>query len=231
MKNISDSALKEHFILAYRLPAVLNSSLLASLRLVKIDAGEYLTTQSTHLTHLYFLVDGKLQVERHNPNGTHAVYSFETPFSMIGELELFSTKQCKAVSAVQALSDSLLLSLPVESIKESAMSDPVFLLFMCQNLSHKLLNTSLLHSGGAVSVESKLRKFLLLKTQGEGATIQLEKRESLAAMLGVSVRQLNRALIKLTQQGIIQHKNKSLKVIDPVRLSDCPADKIWPGVN
>lgn len=94
--------------------------------------------------------------------------------------------------------------------------------FMCQNLSHKLLHNSLIHSSGAISVESKLRKFLLIKTQNEGATIQLEKRESLAAMLGVSVRQLNRALIKLAQQGIIQHKNKTLKVINPVRLSDFP---------
>ncbi|MGS4666117.1 hypothetical protein [Citrobacter farmeri] len=62
MKNISDSALKERFILAHGLSAVLNASLLAALRLIKIDAGEYLTTQSTHLTHLFFLVDGKLQV-------------------------------------------------------------------------------------------------------------------------------------------------------------------------
>lgn len=226
MKNINDSALKERFILTHRLSAIINPSLLAALRLVKIDAGEYLTTQNTHLTHLYFLVDGKLQVERHNPDGTHAVYSFETPFSVIGEMELFSTKQSKAVSAVQALLDSLLLSLPVEAVKEHAMSDPAFLLFMCQNLSHKLLNTSLLHSGGAISVESKLRKFLLFKTQSEGAMIQLENRESLAAMLGVSVRQLNRSLIKLVHQGIIQHKNKTLKVINPVRLADFPADKI-----
>ncbi|MGS4740384.1 hypothetical protein [Citrobacter farmeri] len=53
MKNISDSALKERFILAHGLSAVLNASLLAALRLIKIDAGEYLTTQSTHLTHLF----------------------------------------------------------------------------------------------------------------------------------------------------------------------------------
>ncbi|WP_448884773.1 Crp/Fnr family transcriptional regulator [Citrobacter telavivensis] len=226
MKNISDSALKERFILAHGLSAVLNASLLAALRLIKIDAGEYLTTQSTHLTHLFFLVDGKLQVERQNSNGTHGVYSFETAFSVIGELELFSTKQSKVLSAVQALSDSLLLSLPVEAVRENAMRDPAFLLFMCQNLSHKLLNTSLLHSVGAISVESKLRQFLLFKTQSEGVMIQLENRESLAAMLGVSVRQLNRALIKLAQQEIIQYKNKSLRIINPVRLSDFPADKI-----
>lgn len=225
MKNINDSALKERFILTNRLSAIINPSMLATLRLVKIDAGEYLMTQNTYLTHLYFLVDGKLQVERHNPNGTHAVYSFETPFSVVGEMELFSIKKSKAVGSVQALTDSWLLTLPVEAVKEHAMNDPAFLLFMCQNLSHKLLHNSLIHSSGAISVESKLRKFLLIKTQNEGATIQLEKRESLAAMLGVSVRQLNRALIKLAQQGIIQHKNKTLKVINPVRLSDFPADK------
>lgn len=54
MKNINDSALKERFILTNRLSAIINPSLLATLRLVKIDAGEYLMTQNTYLTHLYF---------------------------------------------------------------------------------------------------------------------------------------------------------------------------------
>lgn len=63
---------------------------MAALRLVRVEAGEYLVTQSDRLTHLFFLVQGKLQVENYDVNGMHIVFSFETDFSVIGDLELFS---------------------------------------------------------------------------------------------------------------------------------------------
>ncbi|WP_273876079.1 helix-turn-helix domain-containing protein [Serratia marcescens] len=41
----------------------------------------------------------------------------------------------------------------------------------------------------------------------------------MAARLGISVRQLSRALAQLAAEGIIQFKNKSLRVTDRQRLS------------
>ena len=217
MKTVGDSKLKEAFIEAHDLRTALSPPLLAVLRLVRVEAGEYLVTQSDRLTHLFFLVQGKLQVENYDVNGMHIVFSFETDFSVIGDLELFSRAQRAVFSTVQAVTDALIFTLPIDVIKERAMHDPVFLAFMCRQLSDKLLNASLLHASGA---EYKLRKFLLFKIKQEGVQIQLENRELLAGRLGISVRQLSRALAQLAADGIIQFKNKSLRVVDSQRLAD-----------
>lgn len=220
MKTVDDSKLKEAFIEAHDLRTALSPPLLAALRLVRVEAGEYLVTQSDRLTHLFFLVQGKLQVDNYDVNGMHIVFSFETDFSVIGDLELFSQAQRAVFSTVQAVTDALIFTLPIEAIKELAMHDPVFLAFMCRQLSDKLLNASLLHASGGLTAEYKLRKFLLFKIKQEGLQIQLENRELLAGRLGISVRQLSRALAQLAADGIIQFKNKSLRVVDSQRLAD-----------
>ncbi|HIH4764285.1 cyclic nucleotide-binding domain-containing protein [Serratia ureilytica] len=219
MKTVGDSKLKEAFIEAHDLRTALSPPLFAALRLVSVEAGEYLVTQSDRLTHLFFLVQGKLQVENFDVNGAHIVFSFETDFSVIGDLELFSQAQRTLFSTVQAVTDALLLAAPIEVINNHALSDPAFLTFICRQLSNKLLHSSLLHANGVLTAEYKLRKFLLFKIKSEGELIELENREALAARLGISVRQLSRALAQLAAEGIIQFKNKSLRVTDRQRLS------------
>ncbi|AOF01386.1 transcriptional regulator [Serratia surfactantfaciens] len=219
MKTVGNSKLKEAFIDAHDLRTALSPPLLAALRLVSVEAGEHLVTQSDRLSHLYLLVQGKLQVENYDANGMHIVFSFETDFSVIGDLELFSQAQRSVFSSVQAVTDALIFTLPIEVIRERAMRDPAFLTFMCRQLSDKLLNASLLHASGGLTAEYKLRKFLLFKIKDEGVQIQLENRELLAGRLGISVRQLSRALAQLAADGMIQFKNKSLRVTDRQRLS------------
>jgi CRP-like cAMP-binding protein len=219
VKTVGDSKLKEAFIDAHDLRTALSPPLLAALRLVSVEAGEHLVTQSDRLSHLYLLVQGKLQVENYDANGMHIVFSFETDFSVIGDLELFSQAQRSVFSSVQAVTDALIFTLPIEVIRERAMRDPAFLTFMCRQLSDKLLNASLLHASGGLTAEYKLRKFLLFKIKDEGVQIQLENRELLAGRLGISVRQLSRALAQLAADGMIQFKNKSLRVTDRQRLS------------
>ena len=53
MKTVGDSKLKEAFIEAHDLRTALSPPL-AALRLVRVEAGEYLVTQSDRLTHLFF---------------------------------------------------------------------------------------------------------------------------------------------------------------------------------
>lgn len=225
MRIVSDSPLRDALISAHGLSLVLNPGIISALNLVQMNAGEYLLTQDSPLLNLYLLVDGKVRIEHSEPNGSHAVYAFVTAFSILGDLEIFSARQNKALCTVQAETDSLFLALPVDFIKKYAINDPSFLLFICRNLSEKLLNTSIMHSSGAISVESKLRKYLLLKTQSEGLIFRLENRESLAAMLGVSVRQLNRALLKLAEKRIIHFKHKAMEIIDLQELAKSPDER------
>ncbi|WP_445374975.1 hypothetical protein ACSLVK_02940 [Photorhabdus tasmaniensis] len=55
---------------------------------------------------------------------------------------------------------------------------------------------------------------LYYNAKKKGVLFVLEKRENLAAILGVSVRQLNWAIRSLDEKEIIMSKNKQVKVID-----------------
>lgn len=209
----------------YQLDTYLPDSLLSSMRLMEIQTGEYVITQNSQATHLYCLVEGKLQIERYEINGNHVVFSFEQAFSVMGDLELFLgnhdlNNTQLAFSTVQAITPCYLLAIPISAIKQKAWQDTAFLTFICQQLSKKLHQTSLKHSESSYSAEFKLRRYLLFKTQQEGLSFQLEKREALAAMLGISVRQLNRALAYLVSINVITLKNKSVCVLNEALLAE-----------
>ncbi|MGG4608009.1 Crp/Fnr family transcriptional regulator [Providencia sp. Me31A] len=216
MKIITSPQKYDGFIAQYQLDKILHSETLNSARLVKIQASEYLTLQNSKASYLYFLVDGRLQIERYELNGNKVIFSFENTFSVIGDLELFNDpdKENLIHSTIQALSDCYLLALPLSSIQQNELNSPIFLQFICQQLSKKLYHASQLHSNSSYDVEYKLRRYLAFTYNQYGSDFKLENRESIAAMLGVSVRQLNRTLSKLAQENLIRYKGKHVIIIN-----------------
>ncbi|ANQ25721.1 Crp/Fnr family transcriptional regulator [Vibrio natriegens] len=220
MEKLANKDLIAAFVSTYSLDRHFSTQLIESMRLTKLTPGEYLITQGSRLTKLHLVVEGKLQVEHYEKDGSRAVFSIEKAFSVIGDLELFHHKVAETVSTVKALSDTYILELPVSKVEQFGLSDPAFLRFICQQLSNKLYNSSQFHSNAAFKAEYKVRKYLAYRAESEGPTIRLEKRESIAAMLGVSVRQLNRSLKSLAEQELIDYKNKTVHVTDVEQLAD-----------
>ena len=180
--------------------------------------GEYLFFQEERLKQLYLLVEGKLQVDYLQPNGRQAVYSFETPFSIIGDMELLSDRV--VTSNVRALEDCIVLAIPINLVNQYGLTSIPFLQFIIRYLSKKMYFASMLLAQYALSAESRLAHYLLERSHLEGQTIQLEKRDALAAILGVSVRHLNRSLKNLAEQNAIRLKNRTLVIVDPQALLD-----------
>lgn len=222
MKTISSAIKRNEFITCHQLDKIISDETLKSAKLIHINAREYLISQDSQVNHLYFLVEGKLQVERYETNGNKVIFSFENAFSIIGELELFNSnhEQNRICNTIQAMTDAYLFTFPLPLIRKNEINSPLFLQFICQHLSRKLYNASLLHSSAAYSVEYKLRRYLAFVEKQNGPSFKLENRESLAAMLGVSVRQLNRALFKLVSDELIELKSKHIKILDTEQLLD-----------
>ncbi|CDL86861.1 Putative cyclic nucleotide-binding domain protein (fragment) [Xenorhabdus cabanillasii JM26] len=65
-----------------------------------------------------------------------------------------------------------------------------------------------------ITSENKLRRYLATQFQLYGKSFTLEKRETLASMLGISVRQLNRSLSELVRVEVILLKNRTLHIIN-----------------
>lgn len=227
MEKLTNKDLIATFVGKYLLDRHFSPQLIDSLRLTKLAPGEYLIAQGSRLTKLYLVVEGKLQVEHYKKDGNQVVFSIEKAFSVIGALELFHHNVAETVSTVKALSNSYILELPVSKVEQFGFSEPAFLRFICQQLSHKLYNSSQLHSNASFKTEFKVRKYLAYRAESEGLTIRLEKRESIAAMLGVSVRQLNRSLKSLAEQDLIDYQNKTVNIHNAEQLADITPTEFW----
>lgn len=191
-------------------------ALLEQTRLYQFDKGEYLYHQGSKQEYLYCLLEGKLQVDFFQADGSYAVFAFESAFSVIGDLELIDTS--KELGNVVCISDCKLFVTPIKAVHDFSVRDPDFLQFLLLQVGKKFSESSALHSQLSLSVESKLSRYLQFRFEREGSAIELEKRESVASMLGVSVRQLNRTLKSLNERNIIHCKNRSLVVLKPEML-------------
>ncbi|KER02040.1 cAMP-binding protein [Photorhabdus temperata subsp. temperata Meg1] len=198
----------------YHLDEIFSTKLMEKLDVVERKKNAYLTHQLSKFTHLYILVEGKLKVEFYNADGKLSVFAFATPLFLVGDLELFHSQGNSIINTISVQEPSVFLSIPLETVKTFGLTDTRFLGFVCKQLSNKLFESSLLKSGAFLTVEENLKRFLYHDAEKNGDVLVLEKREYLASILGVSVRQLNRAIKNLNEKGIIISKNKQVKIID-----------------
>jgi CRP/FNR family transcriptional regulator, putaive post-exponential-phase nitrogen-starvation regulator len=186
------------------------------LALHKLSKGEYLCRQGGDLSHLFVLVDGKLQIDAFNAGGNHAVFSFASPLAVIGDLELFSRQ--RVFCNVQALEDSLVLAAPTTFMYQYGYDDPTFLRFLLKHLGNKVHGLANLQAHALLPLDYRLAQYLLGRFSKNGHSFRLENREALAALLNTSVRHLNRTLGGLEASGTIRLHNKTVTMMHPQHL-------------
>ena len=218
IKTINDLEQKEEYIRKFQLDEHLPAELIRVLNLCLYSKGEYLLLQEEKLKKLFMLVEGKLQVDYIEISGKQVVYSFETPFSIIGDMELMEDRP--VLANVQTLQDSLILTAPVGIIREKCLEYVPFLKFLFRYLNKKMCFSMTLLNQYALSAENRLARYLLYRARLDGQDIKLENRESLASILGISIRHINRTLKKLSNQGAISLHNKELTILDFDLLTD-----------
>ncbi len=189
--------------------------------------GEYLYRQDETAEVFYLLLEGKLQVDYFHADGHQAVFSFMTPFSILGDLELF--EDWSAVKNVQALEDSLVLAAPAQLMRQYGADDARFLRFILHHIIQKIDFSSSLQAQATLSLACRLARYLRYRLQKDGIVLRLEKREALAAMLGTSVRHLNRTLRRLSELGVIDVHNKTLIINDPQQLAAIAEEALQKG--
>jgi CRP/FNR family putative post-exponential-phase nitrogen-starvation transcriptional regulator len=170
------------------------------------------------LKNIFLLLRGKLQVDSLQQDGKQVVFSFETPLSIIGDMEILN--DMSVLSNVKAIEDSWVFAAPIEIIRRCGLNDPPFLRFLVRYLIKKLYFSSSLLAQSTETAEFRLARYLLYRSQFEGNTLRLETRESIAAILGVSVRHLNRTLKELAAQNAIHIHNKTLSILNPQILQE-----------
>lgn len=214
--RLHDTHYKQDLIERFGLSEQIPTSILNALTLVSFSRGGYLCRAGEKIDSLYLLVEGKVQISFVHSTGQWTVFAFETPLSIVGELELIMDSVEMTNVSLQAVADSLLLVAPLSIVHQYGYDDARFLRFLLRNIVQKLYFSSTLLSQAPLSVEARLAYYLLDTYQQEGTPFQLEKREAVAALLGTSTRHLNRTLKRLAPAVAV--RNKTVYVHDPAIL-------------
>lgn len=201
------------YLRSFNIDTIIPEELLASAKLIILHKSNFLIMQNSQPSGIYLLVDGMLQIGQYDKNGGNIIFTVQTALSVVGDLELFCD-ECRdsTFSTVQAMQTSRVILFPEQSLHLSGLNDARFLKFMCQHLAKKVYDSSQNKISMLLTAPEKLHRYLYIQSLIYGKSFQLINREPLASMLGISVRQLTRALDNLNKTGMISHKNKSVVI-------------------
>lgn len=201
------------YLRMFGIDTIIPESLLSVAKLITLDKNNFLVMQNSEPSGLYLLVEGMLQIGQYDKNGGNIIFTVQRALSVVGDLELFCEDcQHSTFSTVQAMQASRVIFFSEHALHSYGLNDARFLKFLCQHLAKKVLETSRNKVSMLLTASEKLHHYLYIQSIIYGNSFQLIKREPLASMLGISVRQLTRALEHLNRTGMISHKNKSVTI-------------------
>jgi CRP-like cAMP-binding protein len=104
-------------------------------------------------------------------------------------------------------------------------------MFLCARLGSKLSSRIIAESINLrYTVERRLASYLLATADGQGDIRGAADLGELADFIGASYRQLSRAVRRFREEGLIDPKRGSLRVLDPAALASWAADS-YPGTS
>lgn len=134
-------------------------------------------------------------------NGKYSVVAVETPVSLVGSVEVLNGAIIQF--DVIAMEETTVLCIPVAAARKYGKVDPVFLQFINDDLIRKLVTYTHMASTMILNLTSRFAIYLITTSRREGKSLRLEKRETLAALLGTTERHLSRVIHSLAKEGVI----------------------------
>jgi len=223
MKILDDKRRRDIYINKYKIKEILPEELLNHLELVKFESGENILQAEEKLDRFYFFVEGKLKVYTFQENGRSLLLSFYTKFDTIGEVELF--KDLKVTNPVDAISDSYLLSIPIEMLREKAFDYPPFLRYTIRSIIDKLNDLSTQSSFNLLyPLKNRLASFLWMHNTKDKEIILKDSFKEIAEYLGTTYRHLHRALKELEDDGLIRRHRRIINIQNIEKLKELAGD-------
>lgn len=190
------------FIERFALDSILTPSMLESLALTRHPAQRTIINNQAEIRSFQLLVEGRLQCAHYHVNGTLAVVALMNPLAVIGDVEMFSDERTR--TSVLTMLPSVLLGIPRSIVEQDGLGHPPFMRFYIHHMRSKLYSSTSLRLGHLLPVKARFAHYVLgLPDVGNDRVMVLPGKETLASMLGTSLRHLNRVLRELIDAGIL----------------------------
>lgn len=159
-------------------------------------AGHYLTKQDDKLSKVFIIKEGVVKCFFREDNDKDYIVEFLSSGEIIGEIEAIRSTAC--LCSVQALTPVTTYALTVPFFHHLLEKDLHLNKLLLYELSERIINTSSRAAFQQLfTLEHGVSKLLELQAKQR---IEIVK-EDMAAYLGVSIRSLNRILLKLNGKG------------------------------
>lgn len=231
MNSINDSKMLNFFIEKYELHEIFEEEIIHSMKLYSFEKGEFICRRGEKLSHLYFLVAGKLKVSTTLPNGKSLLLRFYKPLSIIGDIELLTEYDVRC--DVECTSEATVIAVWYKDIINYSYNNPEFLRFIIKNLSHKIYTVSNFTAINLLyPVENRFASYLVSTALDECNSLYQEeiktsKLTDIASLLGTSYRHLNRVIKDLVAKNIIKREKGLIVVKDIERLKELASGNMY----
>lgn len=220
----------ESYVHRHALDTLLSPELIEALRPLRRGPGELIIRAGDPARDLLFLVEGRTKAYSVLENGQSVLASFYRPFDVLGEVELFAFK--RYTLSVEALTDTVCLSLSAAAIRKAADRNCRLFMYLCSRLGAKLADRVVAESINLrYPVESRLASYLMAATDREGWILGTDNLGELADFLGASYRQLARVVRRFRAEGILDRKRGRIRILQREKLQPLAADRylVIPG--
>jgi CRP/FNR family putative post-exponential-phase nitrogen-starvation transcriptional regulator len=213
----------ESYARRYSLNSLLSADLVKMLRPLQREPGQLVIGAGDPVRDLLFFVKGRIKIYSTMENGQRLLAAVYRPFDVLGEVELFTSE--RYALSVEALTETVCLSLPVTAIKKNADRNVRLFMYLCARLGAKLKDRIIAESINLrYPVENRLASYLMASTDGEGWILGTEDLGELADYLGASYRQLGRVVRRFRDAGILDRTRGRIRVVNRPRLKPLAGD-------
>lgn len=189
-----------------------------------LSRGDVLFQQGDPSKGFFIVVHGQMKLAVTASNGNEKVVEIISGNMSFGEAVMFLGRPYPVFA--QALTDSLVLSIPREPVLALVDSNPTFARKMLAGLSMRL--HSLVQDVESYSLRSSTQRligYLLRETGGEDVAGPIEidlptSKQVLASRLSVTPETFSRILHSLSESRLIEVHGKTIRVTDVTRLRD-----------
>ena len=207
----------QEYVEKFQLADHLNADLLRCLQLYRLGEERDLELNDPALARLYFLVAGSVYVSYDHLDGTRSSIGTLTPPALIGELDLFVEPNLRL--SITTAEPSTFLYIERDFALRYGANDPRFLRLVIQNLSNKLIRSTLILRHNVLPLSGQVAALLLTQTSERDNTLHFRSKNYLAELVGTTTRHLNRILGNFVADGLIAVEENHIEIRDRAALT------------